>query len=377
MNIVHVVTYISPDGAFGGPVRVALGQAAELASQGHKVTVLAGSPAGHAVDRIQDGYRLRTFRARRLHQGLGFAGMFAPGLRTALKRLLPGADAVHIHLARDLVTLPAARTTRKTGARLVLQTHGMIDSSKNLLAGPVDAWETRPALRAAAAVLVLTDKEESDVAAVAPEARVRRVVNGMSLRRLPSYRHRAPLVLFLARLHPRKRATAFIDMATDLIDRGSRAYFVLAGPDEGDGDAVARAIKHAGTDRITWIGPVAPDETARLLRRARVYVLPSIGEVFPMTILEALSLGTPVVTTTTLGMAELCTRHDAAILTDGSPGHLADAVQQILSDEQVANRLRAGGVSLLESELSIARVVDDLLVIYAGSPALSAGGASL
>ena len=38
MKIAHVVTYISPDGAFGGLVRVALGQAEALAERGHDVT---------------------------------------------------------------------------------------------------------------------------------------------------------------------------------------------------------------------------------------------------------------------------------------------------------------------------------------------------
>ena len=43
MRILHVVTLVSPDGAFGGPVRVAENLARELRRRGHDVTVAAAA----------------------------------------------------------------------------------------------------------------------------------------------------------------------------------------------------------------------------------------------------------------------------------------------------------------------------------------------
>jgi glycosyltransferase involved in cell wall biosynthesis len=365
MRIAHVVTYISPDGAFGGPVRVALGQAAALAARGHEVTVFAASPdeSPRAVE--IDGYRLRTFPARRVHRKLGFAGMYAPGLTNALNAELPGLDVVHIHLARDLVTLPAARATRKAGVRLVVQPHGMIDRSTNPLAGPIDAWEVRAALTDAAVVLALTDKETRDIARISPKAHLQKIRNGIKLNDVPSLAGRKAAVLFLARLHQRKRPLTFVDMASDLINQELDAQFILAGPDEGEGERVRSAIESSNAGgRIRWIGAVDPSATHALLMDASVFVLPSVGEVFPMSILEAFAAGTPVVTTSSLGIASKCEEYGAALVTDGSSEQLALAVRRVLTEPALAQALQRGALEYMKNELNIELVVDQLLGYY-------------
>ncbi|TDL46285.1 glycosyltransferase [Microbacterium oleivorans] len=365
MKIAHVVTYVSPDGAFGGPVRVALGQAAELASRGHDVTVFAASPDKAPKVVEQDGYRLLLFPARRVHRRLGFAGMRADGLTRALRASLPALDLVHVHLARDLVTLPAARVVRKAGVRLVVQPHGMIDRSQNPLAIPIDRWETKPSLSAAAAVLTLTAQEKADIRSIVPEAEVRSIGNGIKVGVVPPYEGREGGIVFLARLHPRKRPLVFVEAAVDVLERHPDERFILAGPDEGEGEKVAQMIEQAGLgDRITWVGPIEPGQTDALLRNAKAFVLPSFGEVFPMTVLESFSAGTPVITTSSLGIADRCKHYSAAIVTDGSVTAIAEAIELVLSSTEQVVALREGARRFIESDLSIESVVDRLLEIY-------------
>lgn len=365
MRIAHVVTYVSPDGAFGGPTRVALGQAAALAERGHAVTVYAAAPPQDAGTTHQDGYTLKTFPGRRVTRFGGFASLCAPALSRSLRRHAGDHDIAHVHLARDLVTLPAARILHRAGVPFVAQTHGMIDASERMLAKPLDALMTRPLLRQARAVLTLTDREDDDLAAVEPAVRTKRVVNGVRIGELAPYDDREDLVLFLARLHPRKRPMAFVEMARSLKDILPHTRFVLAGPDEGEGEAVRAAISAAGMgDRLAWVGPVTPDRTDDLFASARVYVLPAFDEVFPMTILESLRVGTPVVTTRSLGLVPACERWGAALITDGSPRELAEAVTSILASPELPERLRAGGHALLRQELDIGGVTEHLESIY-------------
>lgn len=366
MKIAHVVTYVSPDGAFGGPVRVALGQAEALAARGHEVTVYAAAPPELARRVARDGYVLHTFPGRRIAPGAGFAMMSSPQLTRALKRDLSSVDAAHVHFARDLVTIPAALAIRSAGVRYVLQPHGMIDASDRLMAKPLDLLATRSLLRDADSVLVLTEKEAADIAEIEPRASSRPIANGVKVTDLPPYSGRADTVLFLARLHPRKRPVAFVEMAEILATEFPDTRFVLVGPDEGEGPAVLNAIASSSTraGQIEWRGAVSPDETHGLLADARVYVLPAVGEVFPMSILESLQAGTPVVTTDSLGIADACRRYGAADITDGSPAQLAAAVRRILSDSETGMRFRAGGTAYLRKELDIAAVADDLESVY-------------
>lgn len=365
MRIAQVVTYVSEDGAFGGPVSVAMTQCASLAARGHDVSLFAASDIPAPLSSDTDGFRLRLFPARRVARGLGFAGMYAPGLSEALRAEAHKLDVAHVHLARDLVTLPAARSLCRASVPYVAQPHGMIDASKNPLARPVDAFFTKPALRSAHRVLTLTDQERSDIRSVMPAALIEEVKNGVQITPPAKYGRRSDEVLFLARLHPRKRPMAFVEMASVIADARPRATFTIAGPDEGEGDRVRQAIassRHA--DRIRMIGPVRPADTRSLIARAAAYVLPSFGEVFPMTILEAFQAGTPVVATDSLGIAGACTRYGAALVTDGSPAALAAAVTRILDDPLLAQQLLDGADRYLHAELDIEDVADQLEATY-------------
>lgn len=366
MRIAHVVTYISPDAAFGGPVRVALSQAAELAARGHDVTVYAGAPPALAKSAVDGGFTLRTFPARRIAPFGGFAALAAPALRRALADDLSEIDVVHVHMARDLVTIPAALTARARQAPYVLQPHGMIDASANPLAGPLDVIATKRLLRDANAVLTLTEQEARDISEIERGARTKAIRNGIHFDQQASYEARTDTVLFLARLASRKRPVAFVEMAIQLRDVLPRTRFILAGPDEGEGPAVRAVIAASGMgDRIEWIGPVNPSETDALIASARAYVLPAFNEVFPMSVLEAFRAGTPVVTTSSLGIADAALKHSAAIITDGSASELARGVLDVMTDDAVPSTLRAGAERYLRAELGIEAVAVDLENVYA------------
>lgn len=132
----------------------------------------------------------------------------------------------------------------------MVQTHGMIDSSDKLLAAPLDALITRPALHRAASVFYLTERERADLISVAgPEMKLSKLINGVPLlpAKVPSEKLE---VLFLARLHPRKRPDLFVEMAEIVVAEHDSVNFAIVGPDAGAGDAVASRTG----PRIRWEG---------------------------------------------------------------------------------------------------------------------------
>jgi len=362
LKIVHVVTYISEDGAFGGPVTVASEQARALAAAGHDVTILAGAPAARSYD--ENGVSYRLFKARPVLPRSGFALVAAPNLWRAAFRARKSWDVAHMHLARDLVMLPTARVFRAFGVPMVTQTHGMVRARSDWTARILDAVFTRPILHKSAQVFALTDDEVEQLRKVAPRSNVSRIKNGVRVEASP-VEDRKERVLFLARLHSRKRPQSFVEMAQILAPKFPRHEFVLAGADEGELVAVKAAIAASGLDaQISWVGAVPPSEVGQLMASAAVYVLPSVNEVFPMTILEAFQAETPVVTTSSLGMADLCEKFEAALITDGSPRGLAIAVERLLVDADLRVRLKAGGLRLVRDELNITAVARQLADAY-------------
>jgi len=170
-------------------------------------------------------------------------------------------------------------------------------------------------------------------------------------------------VLALGTVEPRKDlpglVAAFDALASDRAD----LRLVIAGPDGWGADALHDAIdRSAFADRIVRLGWVTDAQRGALLRAATVLAYPSRYEGFGLPPLEAMSVGTPVVTTTAGALPETC--GDAALLVEpGDPDALAGALARVLDEPVVALDFRSRGIARADS-FSWPRTVAGLADLY-------------
>lgn len=371
MRILHVVTLLSPDGAFGGPVRVADNQAVELRARGHDVVLAAGRTGyGAAPPAALNGTPLRLFDVQRLLPGTpAYSGTTSVGLLRWLRGASHTVDLVHIHLARDLITLPAAAMVRSAGVPYVVQPHGMVIASKNPLAPALDTLMTRRVLRDAGAVLHLTEQERVGLLSVAgPDIRLRPLRNGVPAVAEQRAAPARPQALFCARLQARKRPLLFVEMARTLLDDGVDAEFVLVGPDGGEGAAVSAAIaEHGDSTRLRWEGPLDPSRTLERMAAASLLVLPSVDEPYPMAVLEAMSVGRPVIVVDSCGLAESVQAYGCGLVVDSSLPQLVAATRRLLTEPATREPMAARAAQAAVRHFGMAAVVDDLEAAYAAA----------
>jgi glycosyltransferase involved in cell wall biosynthesis len=369
VRILHVVTLVSPDSAYGGPVRVAENQCTELLSRGHDVQIAAGVRGYESVPDTVGAVPAQLFPVRTTIPRVGFAGLRAAGLVQWVRHHADEFDVAHVHLARDFVTLPAALALLRAGTPVVVQPHGMIDESGRLLAKPLDRFLTKPVLRAASSVFHLTAREFDDLVGVAGDAiALRELHNGVP--EASDWDDVSPAggdeVLFLARLHPRKRPTMFVRMAAALVEADIDAHFSLVGPDEGEGAAVANLIEQSSLQsRVRYEGPLKPAQSISRMRRAKVYVLPSVDEPYPMSVLEAMSVGLPVVVTDTCGLAPLVAASACGlVVASDDVESLTDAVRTILETPGLASEMGENARRTVTQRLGMSAVADMLEQSY-------------
>jgi glycosyltransferase involved in cell wall biosynthesis len=364
MRVAHLLNYVSVDGAFGGPTAVATAQMTALARRGYDVELIAGWD-GLAAMPIP-GVSVRLYRSVNFLKR-GFSAVLAPGILPAIVRNSRRGGVLHVHFGRDISSIFGSLIHLSLGGRLVCQTHGMVMPRANPLTRLFDAVATRPILSRAETVFALTAEEEAGLDKVCGgQANVERIVNGIES---PSevWPRKRNEVLFLARLHPRKRVMAFARAAQLLVKRLPETHFVVVGPDEGDLQQLQGYISENNlSERIRYEGSLAPGNGVGRIAQATAYVLPSRGEVFPMSILEALSVGTPVVTTLDSGIAPLLGEARAAIVTDGTAESLADAIADIIQNPATASLLAECGYKLVENDFSVEQVADKLIHSYTG-----------
>src|SRR5204863_1117047 len=113
----------------------------------------------------------------------------------------------------------------------------------------------------------------------------------------------------------------------------------------GDGPERERLERLAGDQdgRVTFLGPRPRAEALRVLAGADAAVLSSAWENLPHAAVEALSVGTPVVSTAVGGVPEVV--HDdqnGLLVQPNDPAALAAAISRILDDDTLRERLAAG-----------------------------------
>jgi glycosyltransferase involved in cell wall biosynthesis len=372
VKVLQIVTWFAPGNPFGGPTRVALNQADELRRRGHTVEVVAARPRETATWRSADG-GIRGFRGFRALPPAGFAGIVTPGIWWYVLRRARRFDVVHVHLARDLVTLPAAELVGRLGVPFVAQPHGMLDPSDRRSARLLDAAATRRVLTRAATVFALDDHEASDIRAVAgrDDLPIVTLRNGVPTTDGPGAPDEGtePDLIFCSRLHPRKRPMAFVRMAITLIGAGSPGRFTLYGADEGELPALQAAIDAAGVgDRVRWGGVLDPAAVPDVLARGAALVLPSVDEPFGMVVAEALAAGRPVIITDGCALGPFVIEHDCGHVVPADDHEaLVGAARAVIEHPHERIEMGRRGRAAAEQFLGMAAVGDRLEECYAAA----------
>jgi glycosyltransferase involved in cell wall biosynthesis len=385
MKVLHVVTLHTPTNDFGGPTRVALNLSSGLRAKGvdARIATLGDKFDGPLPTEVE-GVPAFVHQARHVLPAFEVSGITSPGLLAKARRMVKGADVVHVHLMRDLITLPFALIALETGVPLVVQTHGMIDPTEKLFARAVDVLGMKRVLRRADAILHLTAMERDGVQAVVPDTPLdtfHRLVNGVTLqdRRPDREQGRPPTVLYLARVQKRKRPEDFVSAMPTVLAKYPDARFVLAGPDTGDltGPMRELAAELGVADSLECVGALGHQEVLERLRGSDVYVLPSVVEPFAVSILEAMSVGLPVVVTKTGGLSPDVEAAGAGRITDSDPDAdngplVGQAILELLDPAANAEASQAAW-QLIHDRFSIGAVVDDLLGVYESVARTTAG----
>jgi glycosyltransferase involved in cell wall biosynthesis len=203
-------------------------------------------------------------------------------------------------------------------------------------------------------------------------ARLHVVPNAVDLLRLGGPRKLAPeagLVLAVGRLIEKKGLADLVVACGLLADRGARLRLEIVG--EGPlRHALAETAARAGSP-VRFRGALPQEEVLELYRRAAVFCLPCVvastgdRDGLPTSVLEAMALGVPVVTTAVSGLRELVVDgHTGLVVPEHDPRALADAIGRLLADEPLATRLAAEGRLLVERRFSLERSVSSLRSLF-------------
>lgn len=276
----------------------------------------------------------------------------------AVWRTARRVDVVHLHsaLAPAVTVLRAALMAaagRLAGARVVVHAHG----------GNLGSWLSAPwrraLLRLAMApadrvVAVWTAGEQALRSALGAE-KVRLVDNGVRVEDFPPgpRDHAVPRVLYVGLLTPRKGLLDLVAASRLLRARGVDHELCLVGGTPDEGPAAEAPVRDAAAGVARLLGTRERDEMPAVYADADVFCLPSWWEAMPLSVLEAMASGLPVVATD-VGDVSRAVQHGATgyVVPPRSGAALADALEPLLRDAALRRRMGAAGRDRVRAHFS-------------------------
>jgi glycosyltransferase involved in cell wall biosynthesis len=206
-------------------------------------------------------------------------------------------------------------------------------------------------------VFVQTEAVREDVLREFPHATLRVLGNGVEM---PDNTANGDSIVFVGRLKRQKGVHILLE-AMKNVDQ--HLIIVGDGPERNQLETTATR-----TDLdVEFVGEVAPDAVHEYLLEGSVFVLPSVaGEGLPNALLEAMSVGLPVIGTDTGGMKNAIVDGETGyVVPPGDLDALAERLDTLVTDDSRQNRLGRAAREYVVAHHSWERITDELDSLYA------------
>ncbi len=355
----------------GGAERVLVETASQFAARGHDVAVDVFSDRIDPSNRSQlesSSVSVRTFGARRMLDPSGWRRLLARDRAEPVDVIhtqLQASDVVGTVIGRR-VGIPTVSTQhvffvssdRRSNARVRLQ-HRVIRS-----------WSARTIAvsEAGRADLVANHGYDADD--------VELIYNGVDLaadprspgrrsvaRRRIGVPEEVQVIMACSVLREEKGIQHLLKAMSRLVERRCGVALVVLGSGPFEAPLRAMTEKLGLTDVVTFMGHRS--DVADLLPAADVFCHPTLLDVLPTVIIEAMAASLPVVASRTGGIPELVENGVSGLLVEpGAPEPLRAALERLLSDPALAERFGIAGRQRVHQSFERTMHVDRLETLY-------------
>ena len=280
-------------------------------------------------------------------------------------------SVLHVHTASGASfwrKLALAMPVLWSGTPVVMHVHGGAFCTFYQQSSPLQRCLILWSLKRSRMVLGLTDEWVRMLQEMAPGARVKCLFNPVELPVSPEPSLEAApsrdLVLYLGLLDRKKGTHDLVRAFARLPPRLAKFTLVLAGT--GDDAGVRTLARECGVEgRIQLPGWIGAEEKALLWPRTACLVLPSYAEGLPMSVLEAMAQGVPVLATAVGGLPEVVSPGvNGDLVQPGDVDALATSLERLLSDAALGFSLGREGRRFAEQRYAAPAVLRRLSEIY-------------
>jgi len=201
-----------------------------------------------------------------------------------------------------------------------------------------------------------------------------KIYNGINLERFhengiaPEYPFR---FLCVARFVEKKGHAVLLQSCKRLCDRGIDFQCLLVGQGRLESQ-IETAIQELGLqERVKVLGPLTQMDVRNCYQSSHAFVVPCVmasdgnRDGLPVSIVEALACGLPVITTPLTGIPEVVHhQHNGILVPTLDAAALADAMESLISDSAFYRRLKSNARSSVKNEFNLSLTINMLEELF-------------
>ena len=384
MKILQVIPYFVPAWDRGGPLNAAYHMSKELVKSGHEVTVYTTNVLNRnskikEMSSIIDGIKVKRFTNLSNFLAYNQNIFLSPGMIFEVKKSLKNFDVIHMHEYRTMQNVIARHYALKYGIPYVLQAHGSLPiiMGKTELKKFYDNIWGQKILQDAAYVIAVTNVEAEQFKMLGiKENKIKVIPNGIDLaeyvnlppkgnfKRKHGLTENQEIILYLGRIHKIKGLDLLVRAFNIVKKSDKQVKLVITGPDNGYLAELMSTIRDLGIeDHVIITGPLYGQDKIEAYVDADVYVLPSIYETCPISVIEACACGTPVIVTDRCGIANIID-NQAGIVVPYDEIILSKTLLTLLHDNNKKQEFGKNGILLVRDKLNWDKINKQIEDIY-------------
>ena len=383
MKVLHVIPSLSP--ALGGPTKVALNIVKALRQQEIDAEIVTTNDDGAGVldvplNRCVEYHSIPVWFLPRFEPPMK-EFLFSTAITKWLWQHIRDYDILDNHYLFSYASSCAGAIARWQKVPYTVRTQGQLTpwalAQSRLKKQIYTSLIERHNLERAAAIHCTTSGEADDVRNFGVQTSIITLPLGVerpeilpgakseirSLYRIPASK---PIVLFLSRLHCKKRPDLLIESLGELAKLGQEFHLIMAGSGEDDYVSyLKKLVKEYNLQELTsFVGFVSGRSKDLLLQGADIFALPSYSENFGIAVAEAAIAGLPIIITPGVQIAPEIASANAGLIVRGEQAELTQALSKLLTYAELRMQMGKKARELAIQRYSWQAIATQLISFY-------------
>jgi len=214
-------------------------------------------------------------------------------------------------------------------------------------------------------VICLSENWRNSILDIAPATNIEVIPNSVKLPEVYNKKINNNVKLtFLGLIGENKGVFDLLKVVKRLVNEGIIAKLYIGG--NGETPRLYREIEKLGIgNNVKYLGWISEEERDSLFKKTDVFILPSYSECFPMSILEAMSYGIPVISTYAGGIPELVSDGETGFLIGpGDIDALYEKLNYLIQNGKLRKRFGEKGRQVVSSRYNSDFITKQIDQIY-------------